>query len=148
MKIEIVDLNCKYAEEYLRMSQDFYSGEAVLSPVSEENFRRTLDWIEKKSPFLRGLILLFNGKVAGYGLLSFTYSCEIGGMVTWAEELYVKPEFRGKGLSAAYMKWLVETYGQSRIRLEVAPANKSVMKIYEKYGFRNLEYLQMKRESK
>ena len=148
MKFEIVDLCQEYAEAYVAMSKDFYSGDAVLTEVDEKNFYRTLELIESRSPYLRGVILLLDGQIAGYGLLSFTYSCEAGGLVVWAEELYVRPEFRGKGLGAAYMKWLTENYSEKRIRLEVSPTNRNVMKLYERYGFRPLNYLQMKREPK
>ena len=148
MKFEIVDLCQEYAEAYVAMSKDFYSGDAVLTEVDEKNFYRTLELIESRSPYLRGVILLLDGQIAGYGLLSFTYSCEAGGLVVWAEELYVRPEFRGKGLGAAYMKWLTENYSEKRIRLEVSPTNRNVMRLYERYGFRPLNYLQMKREPK
>lgn len=145
MELKIVDLCREYEEAYIAMSKEFYSGDAVLTAVDEKNFHRTLELIEEHSPYLRGVILLHGEQIVGYGLLSFTYSCESGGIVVWAEELYIKPEFRGEGFGAAYMEWLTKNYSENRIRLEVSPTNRNVMRLYEKYGFHPLEYLQMKR---
>ena len=67
MKFEIVDLCQEYAEAYVAMSKDFYSGDAVLTEVDEKNFYRTLELIESRSPYLRGVICSLMGKLPAMG---------------------------------------------------------------------------------
>ena len=131
-------------KEYIRMSLDFFQGEAVLFQNSEKNFKNTFEEIMKSSPFARGLILEEEGKTVGYALLSFTWSNESGGKVVWLEELYVKEEYRGRKYAAQFMEWFLAEYKDfSRCRLEVCPHNLNVKKLYASFGFSELPYIQM-----
>ena len=66
-------------------------------------------------------------------------------MVTQLEEFYILPNHRGKHLGNQFLTWLLETYSAqtARFRLEVCACNASAQKLYEKYGFQKLDYIQM-----
>ena len=86
--------------------------------------------------------------MAGYALLAHTWSQESGGDVIWVEELYVLPQFRGKGLGTAFFEELRRKYPHaSRFRLELEPDNERAEKLYRKMGFDFLEYCQMVKDT-
>lgn len=59
------------------------------------------------------------GKLAGYGQVSLTWSTEAGGMVVLLEELYLRPEFQGKGLGSAYFSFVSEYYAGRAARFRL-----------------------------
>lgn len=66
-------------------------------------------------------------------------------MVIWVDELYISSKFRGHGFGSKFMEWMFKEYKNENLsfRLEVCPNNKRVKKLYESYGFKELEYIQM-----
>ncbi|MDD6021122.1 MAG: GNAT family N-acetyltransferase [Acutalibacteraceae bacterium] len=136
------------SEEYLKMAKDFYSSSAVLHPVPEEYFKRTLDEMLTSDRYAEGYILEKDGETAGYALVAKTFSQEAGGLVIWAEELYIKPEFRSHGLGTEFFRFLEENRSSDvkRIRLEVELENAGAIKLYKRLGYDFLEYNQMIKE--
>lgn len=132
-------------ETVMAMCREFYSGDAVDHPVPMEYLEVTFDEIVKGSPYLRGILFEYEGKPAGYGQLSFTFSSEAGGFTVLVEEVFVSPAFQGKGIGSAYLEWLFEEYrGKAkRFRLEVCEGNAGAIRLYEKKGFTLLPYKQM-----
>lgn len=135
-------------ETYLELCRAFYCSPAVLHPVPEEHFERTFDRLMEGSPFVKGYLLEWDGAPAGYALLAVTFSQEAGGEVFWIEELYLRPEFRGKGLGTELFRYL-ETHrpgAVTRFRLELEPDNRDARRLYERLGFSALGYGQMVRD--
>ncbi|MGL4209664.1 MAG: GNAT family N-acetyltransferase [Candidatus Adiutrix sp.] len=132
---------------YEALSQEFYNSDATYRPVPTEHFQRTFDEICANSPLAKGwLITSTQGQVAGYALASLTWSCEFGGKVAWLEELYIRPEFRKLKLGYSSLVEIINQLSQEDkvkgFRLEVAPANSKVEKIYENLGFTKVPYHQ------
>ncbi|MEG2770335.1 MAG: GNAT family N-acetyltransferase, partial [Oscillospiraceae bacterium] len=111
--------------EVLAMVTPFYTGPGVLHQIPVQNFADAYDDMVNQTPFLRGYVILSEDKIAGYIHLTFSYSCEAGGMVVSLEELFIKPDFRGKGLGNEALTFIKDEYrGKcARISLEVAPEN-------------------------
>lgn len=132
---------------YKNSSIEFYSSDAVCHSIPPENFDKTFDMCLSDSPFVKGYILEYEGKRAGYALLSLSFSCEAGGIVVWVEEVYVLPEFQGRGLGKEFFEYVHNTYADaSRFRLEVGEKNKRVMEYYKRLGYEKLSYIQMCKE--
>lgn len=131
--------------QFLTMCRAFYSGDAVDHAIPEDYMQATFDEILRQGPYLRGILFEVDGKAAGYGQLSFTFSNEVGGFVVLIEEIYVLPEFQGKGIGSAYLDWLMQEYkGKAkRFRLEVCAGNAGAIRLYRKKGFEPLAYQQM-----
>ena len=74
-----------------------------------------------------------------------TFSQEAGGYVVWIDEVYVRPEYRSKGLFKEFFSYLKTNIGDktARIRLEVESDNVRAISLYESIGFRKLDYGQM-----
>jgi ribosomal protein S18 acetylase RimI-like enzyme len=127
------------------MTREFYGSGAVLRPVPDGYFAGTFDALVSGSPFLDGFVAEEDGTVAASLQVSLTWSNEAGGLVVWLEELYVRPERRGRGLGTALIRRALAEYGgkAARFRLEAEPSNEGAMRLYRRLGFRELPYRQM-----
>ena len=93
---------------------------------------------------LRGLLLLEDGAAVGYAYVTRYYSAEVGAHCLMFEELYFKETCRGKGYGTRVFQYVMAEYPDcGRIRLEVTDANKGAIRLYERLGFRFLQYGQM-----
>lgn len=65
--------------------------------------------------------------------------------VVLLEELYLRPDCRGKGYGKQLLDFLKKEYAgrAARLRLEVAPENPRARQLYEREGFEVLPYTQM-----
>ena len=113
---------------YVEMASEFYHSPAVLHPVPDAFFER--------------------GEPAGYGLTAKTFSQEAGGYVIWLEELYIREQFRSRGLGSEFFAYVEKKYaGQAaRFRLEVEEDNVRAISLYKRLGYEVLDYTQMIKE--
>ena len=127
------------------MVETFYHSPAVEHPVAREillrSFRAAADPAE---PLMRGLLLEEDGAAVGYCYFTESYSGEAGGRQILVEELYLDERCRGKGYGTQVFRYIMDAYPRHlRFRLEVTRANRAAARLYERLGFRYLEYGQM-----
>lgn len=125
---------------YLAMARAFYDGDAVDHPVPNEFLERTFDALMGETVFAECYVFEIDEELRGYALLAKTWSQEAGGMVVWLEELYVRPEYQGKGLGQAFFDYLKQNMHPARFRLETEPHNDRAKSLYRRMGFRPLQY--------
>lgn len=130
-------------ELYRSYVDAFYHTDAVNAPVPVENYRVTFDEMMRCDAYLKGYIFEYEGKPCGFALLSKTFSQEAGGFSVTIEEIYMEPEYRGKGLATEFFRWLKAQPGIMRLRIEVEDDNEGAKRLYERMGFEILPYLQM-----
>jgi len=128
---------------YLQMAHDFYHSEAVLHAVPDAYFMRAFDEMMRSEDYLLGLIFELDGEAAGYALLVNTWSQEAGGRAVWIDEIYVLPQFRGRGVAKAFFAELKQIAPAARYRLEIEPDNARAEKLYNSVGFETLGYKQL-----
>lgn len=129
---------------YLRLAHQFYSSEAVLHQLPEQIYHRNFQQLTRQNPYAKGYIIEQDGEPAGYLLLSFTFSAEVGGLVVLVEELYVLPQFQNQGLGRQALEFVRWQFPQAaRFRLEVTAQNQGAMRLYRRAGYQPLDYLQM-----
>ncbi|XP_074839077.1 thialysine N-epsilon-acetyltransferase-like isoform X2 [Carettochelys insculpta] len=78
--------------------------------------------------------------IVGYGLYSFTYST-FKGRCIFMEDLYVMPEFRGKGIGKKLMRKIVEIgleNGCTQMRFMVLEWNRPAIGLYQGLGAEDL----------
>lgn len=131
----------------ISMMKDFYSSDAVMYPVPEENFVKTFDECLKSDVYAELFTAKYDGKTAGYMLTARTFSNEAGGMVTWIEELYVRPDMRGKMIGHAMLERILKDKSV-RFRLEIEEENTGAVRLYKSFGFEMFGYGQMILEDK
>ena len=87
-----------------------------------------------------GVAIKVEGRAAGV----WCYSAEVGGRCVFLEEIYLRPEFRGRGLGIEILTWIEKQYPTARrFRLEVNQINQGAVRLYEKAGYEYLRYEQM-----
>ena len=144
----IRDFQAADRDTLIQMMKEFYASPAVLHPVPDVYFSRTVDAILENSPYVAAFIVEQDGGPAGYGLVSLTYSNEAGGLVVWLEELYIRDTARGLGLGSALIDAIETRYRDkaARLRLEVEEDNDGAVRLYSRLGYSPLPYSQMIKE--
>ena len=132
-------------EEVTTMMRVFYASPAVLSNGSEEIFKADIDNCVGESPYLEGYIFEDCGEIFGYGMIAKSFSTEFGKPCIWIEDIYLKDEYRGKGFATTFFKYIEEKYPCHVYRLEVEEENHRAVRAYEKSGFAELPYMEMKK---
>lgn len=128
----------------LAMMKVFYASDALLIHPEEAVLRRTLTDAIGENPYVGGFAMELEGTLAGYGMVAKSYSTEAGGPCIWIEDIYILPDFRGKGLGTAFLKFVQERFPNAvRIRLEAEPENAKAMAVYHAAGFSELGYTQL-----
>lgn len=132
-------------EAFISMVKEFYISDAVLHTIPESNIINTFQEALSKSPYMKAYIVEHKKDMAGYGLISLTYSNEVGGLVVWLEELYIKDGYRGLGLGGEFLDFIKSKYSKraKRFRLEISEANIGISELYRGKGYKTLDYIQM-----
>lgn len=107
-----------------------------LNPTPEHT-RRTLEAFSQYPEKGRAILFESDGKTAGYALLVFFWSNEYGGHKVFIDELFVLPEWRGKGIGTAFFEYLQREFADFAVafELEVTPQNAEARRLYERLGF-------------
>lgn len=134
--------------EVLEMMKVFYASPAVLHKASEEVLRRDIEDCIGDMPFIEGYVFQEEGRTAGYAMVARSYTTEYGGLCIWVEDLYLKPEFRHRGLGSEFFAFLEKAYeGRAvRFKLEVEEENESAIEAYKKNGYQVSSYFEMTKE--
>lgn len=129
----------------LSMMLVFYASDALLIHPGEAVLRKTLEDALADTPYLEAFGFEQEGVLAGYGMVAMSYSTEAGGLCAWIEDIYIRPEYRGKGFGTSFLAFVKERYADrvARIRLEAEPENRKAMAVYRRAGFEILGYTQL-----
>ena len=130
---------------YLAMSAEFYSSPAVMHDIPAK-FREDAFEEYVKGERAKCFILEDEGSVAGYGIITFYYSQESGGMCVLFDELYVRKEYRSRGFGHAYFEYVFKNCPAPRYLLEVEPENVRARALYERLGFKERAYTYMSKD--
>ncbi len=129
------------------MLRVFYASDALLVHPEDTVLEKMLRDALEDTPLLTGYGFEAEGSLAGYGMVTRSYSTERGGICVWIEDIYILPEFRGKGIGSAFLRFVEqENPGAVRLRLEAEPENEPAMAAYRKAGFEILAYTQLVKE--
>lgn len=119
------------------MALDLHSEDVGSERMSAEKVRRTVRELLSRPD--KGRILLFRiaGRVVGYAIVIHFWSNEYGGDILDIDELFVKPDWRGCGVGAAFIRHLADSADDSvaGLQLEVSPRNTRAADFYRREGF-------------
>jgi GNAT superfamily N-acetyltransferase len=138
MKIEGLNIRSAVVEDVpliLAMTKELAVYEKLIDSVvtTEEMLRKNL--FEKK--YAEVLIAEYNGESAGQALFFHNFSTFAGKPGIYLEDLYVRPEFRGKGIGKALLLYLFELGKQrdcARVEWAVLDWNEPAISFYKNLG--------------
>ncbi|HKL60924.1 MAG TPA: GNAT family N-acetyltransferase, partial [Acholeplasma sp.] len=129
----IRSIETKDKHDYYAMSKLFYQSSALIKPSKPRYLSKTIDDMVSDNPYIEGYVIEFDNDVAGYMLLTFSYSSEWGGEFVNIDELYVKDDYQGMGLGSKLLSFVEAKYkDQKAITLLVNDENKNAKKLYNK----------------
>lgn len=131
-------------EFFLSAADEFYHTDAVEKPLPAVQLKAVFEEIMRSDVYLEGFIFECGGERAGYSVIAKTFHTEAG-MSIWIEDIFILPQYRGRGLGGELFAYLDKNYAGRfrRFRLEAEPENKAAVRLYEKNGFRFLPYSSM-----
>jgi len=110
--------------------------------ATEESLRRTLFPADGTAPAAHVVIAEAEGRPAGFALYFFNYSTFLARPGLYLEDLFVLPEFRGRGLGKALLVHLAKianTRGCGRMEWAVLDWNAPAIAFYEGLGARRMK---------
>lgn len=133
-------------ETYFSLASAFYQSGAALHSVPIKNMENTFRELMARETYAECWLCEEAGEAIGFLLVAKTFSQESGGMVTWIEELYLKPEYRGGGRGTEMIAFIEQHFPASRFRLEAEPDNDKAIRLYKRLGYKELPYVQYVKE--
>ncbi len=132
-------------KQVIDMMREFYLSPALLTNGSEEIFNANVDNCIGNSKYLEGYVFCDGDTIFGYAMIAKSFSTEFGKHCIWIEDLYIKEQYRKKGIGSSFFKFIEEKYEGYLFRLEVEKGNEKAINTYKKAGFTELPYLEMKK---
>ena len=133
-------------EEVVEMMRGFYTSPAVHTNGSEEIYLADVENCINDCPYLEGFVFEEKGNIQGYGLIAKSFSTEFGKPCIWIEDLFIKEEYRKKGISRDFFEMLKNRYPNHLLRIEAEEENERAVSVYKKAGFQILPYLELYKE--
>lgn len=123
-------------EAVFAMMRVFYDSPAVDYTAPDDILRRDFEACIGACPLVEGFLLLYADEIAGYAITSLSYTTEYGGICVWIEDLYLKPDYRHRGIGSALLSFLEAHYPQAvRFKMETEPENVNALECYCKNGY-------------
>ena len=134
---EFKKMRTEDTQAVLEMMRIFYDSPAVSHEVPQETLRRNVEVCVSDNPLLEGVVFWEEGHIAGYAMLVNSFATEFGGVCIWLEDIYVKLEYRGRGIGTQFLAKAM------LLKLEVERTNTEAVNVYKKCGFEELPYVEM-----
>jgi GNAT superfamily N-acetyltransferase len=83
-------------------------------------------------------LALVNGAPAGHAVLTVCFSMEYGGLRGFVDDLYVRPDARGRGVGAALLDAIraaAVARGVRALHVETGPDNATARRLYARAGY-------------
>lgn len=124
------------ADLLVGMMRDFNAHERIT--FEEAEVRAVLARLFADDSLGLACLILLGGEVAGYVVIAFGFSIEFRGRDAFIDELFVKDEYRGRGLGAAavsFTEGVCRARGVRALHLEVDRQNTRAQSVYRRAGF-------------
>jgi ribosomal protein S18 acetylase RimI-like enzyme len=126
------------ADELVEMMREFYAFDHIA--FDEGAARGALRQILGDDRFGIVHLIRAEAETAGYLVLTFGFSLEFHGRDAFVDELYLRENFRGRGIGKACIEFAAEVCrreGIAALHLEAERANTRAVGLYRQAGFRD-----------
>jgi GNAT superfamily N-acetyltransferase len=131
--------------EILQMMETFYTSPAVFTNGSKKIYEADFAACISDSPYIAGYVFEENNEILGYAMIAKSFSTEFGKPCIWIEDLYMKPQHRGKGIGTAFFQYVEHQFSDCVLRLEAEEDNHRAIALYQSCGYEILPYLELKK---
>ncbi len=139
--MEIIKMTREHFDSVLQMMRVFYNSPAVLHTSSDRVLENDINACIGDNPFLDGYVFAEGDELAGYSMVSKSFTTEYGGTCAWIEDLYIKENYRRQGIAREFFKTLPSLYPEVvRFKLEVEPENTRAISTYKSCDYSTLPY--------
>jgi ribosomal protein S18 acetylase RimI-like enzyme len=126
----------EHLAQLLPLCEAFHAEESIAS--TDETRAAALSPLLEGSPY--GAVYIIGPVRApiGYVVICFGWSVEFGGLDAIVDEIYVRPNVRGRGIATEALTKLPKAlgaFGLRAIHLEVSRENEAAVKLYQRAGF-------------
>jgi ribosomal protein S18 acetylase RimI-like enzyme len=125
-------------EELVELMREFYAAEHLA--FEEGAARGALRQILSEGRFGIVHLIRVGAETAGYLVLTFGFSLEFHGRDAFVDELYLRENFRGRGIGKASIEFaaaVCRAEGIAALHLEVERENTRAQGLYRRAGFRD-----------
>lgn len=122
-------------DSLLVLQEEFYSIENQKDTVKEV-LRTLID----NAHFGKVWLIMINGNVSGYIIITLGFSFELKGKNAFLEELYLQPAYRNQGIEEKAIDFVgvqCKSMGIKAIHLQVDANNTANFLLYQRYGFQD-----------
>lgn len=126
------------ADELVELMREFYAFDHIA--FDEKAARGALREILDDGRFGVVHLIRVKAETAGYLILTFGFSLEFHGRDAFVDELYLRENFRGRGIGKASIEFAAEVCrgeGIKALHLEAERANTRAQALYRQAGFRD-----------
>lgn len=120
----------------LEMMRELYANDKIpFDEVAAQNALIKFIWDDSLGRFW---LIKIENEIIGYVILTFGYSIEYHGRDTFIDELYIKSDYRSKGIGTKVIEFIESqsrSLGIEAIHLEVERENENAQNFYRKIGF-------------
>lgn len=136
--MEFREATLSQEDEVLHMMEDFYRMHDYT--FYETDASRNFEEFIQNENLGKFWVITQSGKTIGYVILTFGYSFEYGGRDAFVDELYLKKDYRNRGIGTLIFE-SIEFYARKHdvktIHLEVEQGNEAANRLYIKSGFKS-----------
>lgn len=136
---EDIDLLLTYMHQFYKI--DDY-------PFDEQIARRVLQGLVDDASKGRVWLVMHNNDAIGYVALTFGYSLEYHGRDAFIDELFIRADYRHRGLGSQVMQFVLDECPKldvHALHLEVERKNIAGQRLYRKFGFNDKDRYMMTR---
>jgi len=138
MRYNFIQASTDTLEILLTMMKEFYEFEQL--NFNEPKLRDTVALLNDNQSLGRIYLIKCDDEYVGYSVLTFGFSLEYFGRNALIDELYIRADYRGKGIGSRYLKFIENICKDENIfalHLEVSKINTKAQELYRRMGYKD-----------
>lgn len=131
--------------EVKQMIFQLYADDPEGEPITSEKIDNTVRELFAHPEKGRLIVFRATSEIAGYAIVIYFWSNELGGDVLHIDELFVKNAWRNRGIASRFIAAIpgIEQGTVKALQLEVSPSNEQALSYYKRLGFESSKNSQL-----
>jgi GNAT superfamily N-acetyltransferase len=136
MKTAFKLLTLSDIDTIVSLMQEFYAIDNY--PINIEKSKSLFKEFTENEHLGKAWLIVHNNEIVGYVILTFIFSFEYGGTITFLDELYLSEKARGKGIGKEAVQFIQTEALKLKLKiiyLETEEHNENAQKLYLAHDF-------------